>query len=61
MSPSTLLALLAALLVLALVAAAVLVLRDPGAARRRVLGLFRRPPGPPRRPGPKHYYRPYWS
>lgn len=61
MSLSTLLATLAVLLLLALVAVAVLVLRDPDAARRRVLGLFRRPPAPPKPPGPEHYYRPYWS
>ena len=33
--------------------------------RARVLAwvraLFRRPPEPGRPPGPRHYYKPYWS
>jgi hypothetical protein len=33
----------------------------PGAIQRRIEALFRRPPRPPRTPGKKHYYRPYWS
>jgi hypothetical protein len=40
---------------------AVLVRRDPQAAKRRVEGLFRRAPKPPKPPGQGHYYRPYWS
>lgn len=44
-----------------LVVAAVLVWRDPEASKRRVEGLFRRPPRPPKTPGQDHYYRPYWS
>jgi hypothetical protein len=48
-------------LVLALLAGAVAVLRDTTAARRRVEALFRRPPRTPKSPGPDHYYRPYWS
>jgi hypothetical protein len=48
-------------LVALLVVAAVLVLRDPAASRRRVEGLFRKPRKPPQSPGPDHYYRPYWS
>jgi hypothetical protein len=47
-------------LVLALLVVLVPVLRDPSAARRRVLALFRRPEKhKPLDPG--HYYRPYWS
>jgi hypothetical protein len=49
-----------ALLVL-LVAAAALVLRNPAASKRRVEALFRKPRKPPKPPGPDHYYRPYWS
>jgi hypothetical protein len=44
-----------------LVVVAVLALRDPEAAKRRVEALFRRPPKPPKAPGQDHYYRPYWS
>ena len=40
---------------------AVLVLRDSEASKRRVEGLFRRPPQPPKPPDRGHYYRPYWS
>ncbi|HYN03560.1 MAG TPA: hypothetical protein VE359_14015 [Vicinamibacteria bacterium] len=40
---------------------AVLVLRDSEASKRRVEGLFRRAPKPPKPPGQDHYYRPYWS
>ncbi|MGD8894460.1 MAG: hypothetical protein PVJ73_00340 [Acidobacteriota bacterium] len=39
----------------------VLVLRDPGAARRRIESAFRRPPRPPKTAGDEQYYRPYWS
>jgi hypothetical protein len=46
---------------LALVGAlAAVLLRDPG-PKRRIEGLFRKPPRPPKAPGPDHYYRPYWS
>ncbi len=46
---------------LALVAAlAALLLRGPG-PKRRIEALFRKPPRPPKAPGPDHYYRPYWS
>lgn len=48
------------LVVLALLVALVPVLRDPAAARRRVLALFRRPEKP-KQLEPDHYYRPYWS
>lgn len=41
--------------------AAVLLLRHPAALRRRIESLFRRPPRPPKLPGAKHYYKPYWS
>jgi hypothetical protein len=54
------LALAFALLAL-LIVVAVLVLRDPAASKRRVEGLFRRAPRPPKAPGQDHYYRPYWS
>jgi hypothetical protein len=61
MSLSTILTLVA-VGVLALVAVAVvLARREPGAAKRRVEALFRRPPKPPKPPAPDHYYRPYWS
>jgi hypothetical protein len=40
---------------------AVLVLRAPGAAQRRVESVFRRPEGPPKTAGNEQYYRPYWS
>ncbi len=43
-----------------LAAVAALLLRDPG-PKRRIEALFRKPPRPPRAPGPDHYYRPYWS
>jgi hypothetical protein len=36
-------------------------LEHPDEFRRRVEGLFRRPPKPARAPGPDHYYRPYWQ
>ena len=36
-------------------------LRDPVAARRRALALFRRPERQPTPPGAEHYYRRYWS
>jgi hypothetical protein len=39
----------------------VLVLRDPGAATRRVEALFRRPRAGAKKPGPGHYYKTYWS
>ncbi len=44
-----------------LIVVAVLALRDPEASKRRVEGLFRRAPRPPKAPGQDHYYRPYWS
>ena len=48
-------------LVALLVVAAVLVLRDPVASKRRVEALFRKPRKPAKAPGQDHYYRPYWS
>jgi len=36
-------------------------LEHPEELRLRVESAFRRPPKPPRTPGPEHYYRPYWS
>ena len=44
-----------------LVVVAVLALRDPLTSKRRVEGLFRQAPKPPKAPGQGHYYRPYWS
>ena len=61
MSLATLLIAAGALLALVLLALAVVVLRDPEGAKRRIERLFRRPPRPPRSPGDDHYYRPYWS
>jgi hypothetical protein len=49
------------LVALALLALVVLAVARPEAARQRVLALFRRPPKAARTPGPRHYYRPYWS
>jgi len=60
MSLSILLTVAGAILVL-VVAAGAVVLRDPEASKRRVEALFRRAPKPPRSPDAKHYYRPYWS
>ena len=39
----------------------VLALRNPEASKRRVEGIFRRAPKPPKPPSQDHYYRPYWS
>ncbi len=36
-------------------------LENPGDLQARVDALFRRPPRPPRTPGPDHYYQPHWS
>jgi hypothetical protein len=36
-------------------------LENPGELQSRVEGLFRRPPRPPRTPGPDHYYAPHWN
>jgi hypothetical protein len=36
-------------------------LENPGELQSRIDGLFRRPPAPPKTPGPDHYYQPYWS
>ena len=43
-----------------LAAVAALLMREPG-PKRRIEALFRKPPRPPKAPGPDHYYRPYWS
>ncbi len=59
MSQTVLIAL--AVLLLIVLAAVVLLARRRQAAARWVLSLFRRPPREPRRPGPGHYYKPYWS
>ncbi len=60
MSPTVLLTVGVVLLVAVLVAVGVLAVRRD-AALRFVLSVFRRPPREPRRPGPDHYYKPYWS
>ncbi len=60
MSPTVLITVGVVLLVAVLVAVGVLAVRRD-AALRFVLSLFRRPPHEPRRPGPDHYYKPYWS
>jgi len=36
-------------------------LENPGELRGRIESAFRRPPKPPRVPGPDHYYRPHWK
>jgi len=61
MSLATLLIVAGAVLALAVVGLTVLVLRDAEGMKRRVEQLFRRPPRPPKAPGDKHYYRPYWT
>ena len=62
MSLSIAVPLIVALALVALLSVgAVLVLRDSEASKRRVEGLFRRAPKPPKPPGQDHYYRPYWS
>jgi hypothetical protein len=62
MSLSIAVPLIVALAIVALLGVgAVLVLRDSEASKRRVKGLFRRAPKPPKPPGQDHYYRPYWS
>ncbi len=57
----TVLITLAVVLVLVVLAAVVLIALRRDAAVRWVLSLFRRPPREPRKPGPDHYYKPYWS
>jgi hypothetical protein len=61
MSLSIAVLLIAGTLLALLTVVAVLVLRDPEASKRRVEGVFRRAPKPPKPPGRGHYYRPYWS
>jgi len=61
MGLATVLIAVAALLALAVVVVAVLVVRDPAAARHRVESVFRRPERPARTAGDEQYYRPYWS
>lgn len=36
-------------------------LDNPGDARARIEGLFRRPASPPRPPRPNHFYRAHWQ
>lgn len=36
-------------------------IEHPGRLQQRIEAFFKRPPRPPRTPGKKHYYRPYWS
>jgi len=61
MSLSIAVPLIAGTLLALLAVVAGLVLRDPEASKRRVEGVFRRAPKPPKPPGQDHYYRPYWS
>jgi hypothetical protein len=62
MQPSIDTLLIVAGILLALVVLfAILVLRDPAAATRRIEAAFRRAPKPPRTAGEEQYYRPYWS
>ena len=61
MSLSIAVLLIAGTLLALLTVVTVLALRDPAASKRRVEGVFRRAPKPPRLPGEDHYYRPYWS
>ena len=35
-------------------------LEHPEQVRKRIEGIFRRPPKPARDTGPHHYYRPHW-
>jgi hypothetical protein len=51
----------AAVLALAVLVTVALVVRDPRGAVHRVEALFRRPLGEPKKPGPGHYYKTYWS
>jgi hypothetical protein len=63
MSQSILIPLIAvgAVLALLVLVVAILSLRDPQGATRRVESLFRRPPKQPKQPDTNHYYKPYWS
>jgi hypothetical protein len=36
-------------------------LENPGEARRRIEGLFRRPPAPARAPDKDHFYQAHWQ
>ena len=36
-------------------------LDHPDDVRRRIEGIFRRPPSPAQTPRPDHYYRPHWN
>ena len=36
-------------------------LDNPGEARGRIEGMFRKPPAPPRAPAKSHFYQAYWS
>ncbi len=60
-SIATLLIIAGAVLAVVVLAGLVLVLRDPGAPRRRIESAFRRPPRPPKTAGDEQYYRSYWS
>jgi hypothetical protein len=53
----TILSALAALVLLAVV----VVRRRRARVSAWIQALFRRPPGSGKPPGPRHYYKPYWS
>jgi hypothetical protein len=36
-------------------------LENPGEARARIEGLFRKPPAAPRAPAKSHFYQAYWT
>jgi hypothetical protein len=36
-------------------------LEHPDELKGRIEAAFRKPPRPPRDPGPEHYYKPYWA
>ncbi len=59
--PFLILALVVAALVVLSLVGVVLVGSQRARAVAWVRALFRRPPEPGRPPGPRHYYKPYWS
>lgn len=49
------------LLTLFAVGALLYALEQPAEVKDLISGAFRRPPAPPKEPGPEHYYKPYWA